>query len=810
MVEPQAAAASAPGTIPQLRITDARCTGYTHTDRSREWRLLSIDAINTTLATPVTQLDTRLNTHTGPESILTKGEVAQLLPSHKLRFPTATQASEAAQLLLQLHNVSDGVGLRIALSLPTALPSYLTLPTWVSAPSQSPIGRYHQSLIEHDVFGVPSDSVSIEPGHSATVCFTYHHHSVGVHALPVVLEVADGKWLTLVLEGETVGREDEVIEDMRVLEPVTRDEYHSIVDRLSHVPLLPITACFNHTLAAQPIHLTTSQAPVQWLPLYNDGPSVLQYRLDKVDANMTDGIWRIHSPIGTIEPYSTTHIAIRYRPTQPRPYQLLTLLTVSGGGRGGGMERQYAILLKAGAVMPDAMSALQFPLPLHVPVVQSVLRPGQLARLSCDVVSFDGVPCHSLLARVFVLHSLSSRPLAFALSAADTLAPLVTLTPSTGRIEAGGHVLVKVELHSTAGESVYVDGSVTCTVNVESDTTQRRHNRQQREASPSQPHQHEHVYDELLDGDDSEGDIVLASSDGNFSVNHSHTLQRIHGNALHFPAHPPIASRLTRQPRPVPAAVRLNALGVSGRVQEDKRRKARAGKLEGRDEKERDEEQRVVMDGMERTYSQLTQPTSSQPTDATTGRKSDTLQLRVLARLLPLSLLEEEELQRVRLARQPKPDTAVDGNEQPREPTLASELRRDEEQAITYWRQQFYFPPLSTQLDPAMLASTAAEQQQSIARLVREALYGRVVDGAFSELLPGRLARWDEVKRRLAGEVVEQKKGSMQEEKQAEEDEVRERRVWERREQLEAEMMDKVRALIAEQTVNAEQSQAAV
>ena len=612
MVDPQPPPSSASAAIPQLRITDARCSGYTNTDRTREWRLLSIDDINTTLTTPITALEVRLNTHTGPESILTKGEVAQLLPTHTLRFPIATHVSESAQLSLQLHNSSTDVAVHVGFSLPTALPSYLTLPTWVSAPSQSPLARYHQSMIEHSVFGVPTQRVVIEAGQSTTVCFTYNHHSVGVHLLPLVLEVADGKWLTLVLEGETVGRDEELVEDMRAMDTVTRDEYHSIIDRLSlSPPQLPITNCFTHTLSAQPIHLTTSQAPVQWLPLYNDGPSVLQYRLEKFDSNMTDGIWRFASPTGILEPYSTTHLPIRFRPTQPRPYQLLTVLTVSGGsGRGGSVERVYGVLLKADAVMPDAMSELQFPLPLRMPNVQTVLRSGQLARLSCDVVSFEGVPCHSLLARVFVLHSLSSRPLAFALSTTATLSSLLTLTPSTGRIEAGGHVVVKMELRAGTGESVYVDASVTCTVNVESDTTQRRHNKQQREASPTLQHQQHHSHStshlqpssgtDGADYDDDEGDIVLASSDGNFSINHNHTLQRIHPTQPASLPHPPIASRLVRQQRPVPPAVRLNALGVSGRVEEDKRKALMIGKEEGRDERERDDEGRVVMDGMER------------------------------------------------------------------------------------------------------------------------------------------------------------------------------------------------------------------
>ena len=799
-----------PAAAPQLRIVDARCSGYTHTDRTREWRLLSVDDINATLASPIAPLDTRLNTHTGPESILAKGEVAQLLPSHPLRFPTAAQASEQAQLSLLLHNASTEAELRVSFSLPTALPSYLTLPTWVAAPSQSPLQRYHQSLVEHKVFGVPSEPLALEAGQSTTVCFTYQHQTVGVHSLPLVLEVAGGKWLTLVLEGETVGREAEVVEDMRALQPATRDEYHAIADRLSHLPPLPSAACFTHALAAQPIHLTTAQAPVQWLPLYNDGPGVLRYRLDKVDGNTTDGVWRIHTPTGTIESYSTAHVAIRYRPTQPRPYELLTLLTLSGGSRGGGgADRQYAVLLRAGAVMPDAMSALLFPLPLQLPAVQAVVRPGQLARLSCEQLSFDGVPCHSLMTRAFVLHSLASRPLAFALSAADALAPLLTITPSTGRIEASGHVVVKVEVRSGSGESVYVDASVACTVNVESDTTQRRHNRQQREASPSAQRGDEAAADE-----DEEGDIVLASSDGRFSVNHTHTLQRIGGRPLRFPPHPPIASRLARHTKPpAAAAVRLDALGVTGRVEEDRRRKARAGQQQAegrREEKEREEERRVVMDGMERAYGQLNQSAADGlPTQAVSGRNSDTLQLRVLARVLPLALLEEEELQRIRSSAREKQGAA----EEKEQAVLASAVRRGEEQALAHWRHQFYFPPLplTTAHPSSPTPLTAAEQQQSIARLVREALYGRAVDAAFSELMPGRPARWDDVKRRLAVGAEEKEEAARGGEAEAaedeDEDEARERRVWERREQLEAEMMDKLRASVAEQLTDTGQSQ---
>ena len=65
---------------PLVQIIDARCEGFQHTDRTREWCLLSVDALNASLALPLTPLDHRLNSATGAESLLPKGEVAALLP----------------------------------------------------------------------------------------------------------------------------------------------------------------------------------------------------------------------------------------------------------------------------------------------------------------------------------------------------------------------------------------------------------------------------------------------------------------------------------------------------------------------------------------------------------------------------------------------------------------------------------------------------------------------------------------------------------------------------------------------------------
>ena len=177
--------------------------------------------------------------------------------------------------------------------------------------------------------------------------------------------------------------------------------------------------------------------------------------------------------------------------------------------------------------------------------------------------------------------------------------------------------------------------------------------------------------------------------------------------------------------------------------------------------------------------------------------------------MLPLSLLEEEQLQRVRLARQSKQGKEAEEKEQLQpQAALPSEVRREEESTIAHWRQQFYFPPTPSQ---PTATSTAPTTHAAIAQLVHHAAYGNVVNTAFSQLLPGRPARWDEVKRRLALEAGMEEKEAMQVEAGTQEsDEERERRLWEMREKLDAEAMDKVREMVAQQAAHKSQTASAV
>ena len=461
-----------------LQIIDARCEGLQHTDRTREWSLLHIDDLNASLSSPLTPLDHRLNSATGPESILTKGEVSALLPSHRLTFPSSLVSPQPSTLHLLLQNTSSSSPLQLSFSLPNALPSYLTLPNWVPSPSPSPLQRFHSQLIASQVFTVSPSSLSIPPLSSTRLTVTYSRRQAGEHSLPVVMELQGGRWLTLQLSGLTEETETADL-DARHMQSVSRDEYQQLVDATGID--VPITDCLSFTLLPVSIHFSLSQCPSQPLTLYNDGSAPVSVQLSKHSYAQHSGVFHLSSFSTVLEPGSRGDVRIRFRPTQVKAYSLVCLLR---SGEEGGAQRTRILLVRGEGVLPSQMPSIVFPAPLPaLPGCQSplLLRPQQLARLSCDSLSFGSLPLHSLSSRVFVLSSLSSVPLAFVFSCHGDCG-LSSVTPGMGRLEAGQELLVRVELRA-AGDSLHLDAAIVCTLNIEDES--RRRKREQQHSSSS-------------------------------------------------------------------------------------------------------------------------------------------------------------------------------------------------------------------------------------------------------------------------------------------------------------------------------------
>ena len=741
---------------PRVQIVDARCDGFQHTDRTREWSLLSVDAINASLSSPATPLDLRLSSATGPESILSKGEVAALLPSHTLHFPASTTSSPPTPVVLLLHNPST-TPTSIAFSFPSLLPSYLSLPTWASAslPSPSPLQRYHAQLEAHRTFTVSPPSLRLAPGESSAVTITHSHAFPGLHALPIVMEVAGGRWITLQLSGE-VHKVEQGQLDLRHLPQLTREDYQEVAD-LAGVGV-PISACRALTVHPIPIHLRTSAAPSQPLPLYNDSSLPVSFTLTKLTSTASDQAWRLTPSSGVVEAGSRFTAQLRFRPTQQKGYRLIVLLTTTSASQSG--SASYLLVVRGEGILPTT-SAVP-PLGPALPLTQSVLRPGQLARLSIDELHFGGMCLGSARARVFVLESAAKEKLAYGIAWDGGDGADVLIEPAVGTLEPGERTLIRVELR--AGQlSALLDGSLVCVLNV--DRTRHRPVAAVKAA----------VVDESDDAD-----IVLASSDGRFPVNHVHTMAKITGDALRFPTHPPIASRVPRVKKTGKDAVRLNALGLTGRVEDDRRRRELSGRQLGRSDTEEEKEQATIMGAMSSTYDAMKAATPAPSSPRASGRRSDVLTVRITAAILPLSVLEEQQRIRHRAAHPATADAEAD--------------RWAEEAALEQWREQFVFPPGSVRAPEGDEVGVGGVE--AIGRVVRAALDGAVERKVVGELLPGRGLRLEDVRRGLEEQEKDSEEPTRPSNSTAAGDVDAEERRWQQRVDKEQQLLQRIRATL--------------
>ena len=160
-----------------------------------------------------------------------------------------------------------------------------------------------------------------------------------------------------------------------------------------------------------PIHLRTTSAPLQPIPLYNDSSLPLHFTITILPTpsspppsppSSSPSSPFLVSPLsGTIDACSRHTATVRFRPTQLRLYHLHLLVTTTSTHS---EAREHHLTLQGEGVLPSS-PLLPLPSP-PLPPFQSVLRPHQLARLSTDALVYGGLCPGSAVSRVFVLESV--------------------------------------------------------------------------------------------------------------------------------------------------------------------------------------------------------------------------------------------------------------------------------------------------------------------------------------------------------------------------------------------------------------------
>lgn len=362
--------------FPTVVVRDARVQhGGTRLACGDIWTQLSLDALNATLVTPLTKDEVQLNLASSPD--------LSLLERVPLCFIPEPLGSRPQVIILDLHNPGK---------LPTAFSLHLPnerdveLEPWADEgePTETDV-RINRILDELKCFDVePRGGRTLLPGASASVRLSYSFLSrefEGIHRLPILLRVAQGKQIWLDLVGQTLAPADEP----RLLIPRSDPRTH-------RVKLSPVA-----------VGTPPELAPLQCIELCNVGSAGLDYTvetptvIDKVAADgrrrptTNDMLLKIENNIGDLGPRAASKLRVRFLPLEIATYEARLDVRTSSSS------------VPLTLVLEGYDSHVNVKPPPALPDRQVVDVPGQIAVLSRDVVDFGTVPQRGRVTRLVVI-----------------------------------------------------------------------------------------------------------------------------------------------------------------------------------------------------------------------------------------------------------------------------------------------------------------------------------------------------------------------------------------------------------------------
>jgi len=190
---------SAHAAYPTLRIDDARCST---SSRSQLWRNFSIRSVNEELATPLSVDQRKLNTLTGIGE--TKKQADALYKDFICNF-TPQQIGTVPQVVhLRFKNCSK-LPMSFELKLPTD--EEVEMESWADAGEPTEVEMEYENILDSHIFQISPRKGNLEPNEHMAITFKYQYSSLdyhGVHRVPMVLKLHDGKQIRLWLTGRTL------------------------------------------------------------------------------------------------------------------------------------------------------------------------------------------------------------------------------------------------------------------------------------------------------------------------------------------------------------------------------------------------------------------------------------------------------------------------------------------------------------------------------------------------------------------------------------------------------------------------------
>ncbi|OQR93771.1 hypothetical protein ACHHYP_02303 [Achlya hypogyna] len=427
--------------FPTLFFEDIR---EAQTPTALAWTQFQCEEINTFMAAPLTNEELRINSESSPD--------LSLLKVFPLQFTPSVVGSAPEAVVIQLRNPGSLV-VDFRIFYPNE--SDVEIEPWADTSEPTTDELRQNIIIDSKLFTVTPRTGVLQPHQSLELRLSYSYASLqydGMHDLPLLLSVSQGKKMMLALNGRTLPRGAPFVFLPRTtwtLAPVMLGE----TGRKAHMHSRPV---------------------LQQFQFFNRGDAPLLVDVDDTEfaainaASCNFPVLECLTQRATVPAHGSLFLDIEFCPLENKTYRASLLLAVEGVDVPYTAQLQLPVVAQGYQPAQLSYAAARASVVANGPPSEPKLPPQARAALSCDIVDLGHVCVHSEPSRVVVVtNTTATATLAFAWDAAHHLvhAGRVRFFPMSGKLGPQEHVVVRVTVAPQA-ELLVVDHDIACWLRV--------------------------------------------------------------------------------------------------------------------------------------------------------------------------------------------------------------------------------------------------------------------------------------------------------------------------------------------------------
>ena len=414
---------TAAGGFPTIAIQDIRAGNISTSDL---WSMFSVKSLNECLSLPLDNADVAYN------KLDSLSQKPELLKSFNFNFPPAAKGEKPSVIYILLKNTSQLI-VDFSIKLPNDLE--IEVEPWADAGEPSEGELKQNDILASQIFEITPRNGKLKPGENIQVVVSYNYSFMkynGVHSVSSVLTLEHGKKIRINMNGVTLKPSSSLLQWIE-----SETEFH-------------------------PVFIGSSQPTLQTLKLHNFGSAPLRFSIDtKVfdmlnSSNYNFPILLLENPTGTISANAAMQLLWNFHPIEAKLYEINTTISYSTvGKKGSSFEEVITVpfIIKGRGLMSNGLQEINNNnLFLSTPPSnQLLLLPQQTAKFSFDRVSFNCVPCTSVVYRCIVLTNLSdTQELQYKWDNHHPLIQtgIIKIHPKEGKVKEGDKVVFKITLSS--------------------------------------------------------------------------------------------------------------------------------------------------------------------------------------------------------------------------------------------------------------------------------------------------------------------------------------------------------------------------